>query len=594
MAQANYTGTPVGGQGGASVNFKDSMNLTTERSRFNQPYLTNTTGDFGMLIPIHMQDLIPSDHVKVNIEALMRLAPMIRPTMHPIDLYAYTFAVARRILVEDFMDFYRGGESGDEVIAMPTIDDIIYIISQQQGVTMTEWITNNIELFQEESLWDYMGLPIEGINGIDVTTLLQIIKEVDAMPFMAYYRTWYEYFRDQDLQNQDKYNYKLPTNGNPQNGEYFDMQQLLMLKPKAIEKDWLSTAREWQQKGVVPAIPLEGIAPINLYNSTNPASEGKPSLTLEEGLGLGLGASTSKGIDLAIDGVNPANPVSITFGSPKTGLEAPTSNVGQLIADLETALGLGVTPIAQREVLAMQHQAERMARGGNRYIDILDINFGVTIPDSVIQNPEYLGGWGTPVIISEVLKTSAGDTDLEPQGALAGHGVASGYGTMAEYHAVEPMILTVIIVAMPKTILYQGIDRFWDKKTRYDYVWPDFVSMSEAGIKRKELAVFGGQTTVEMNDIIGYQEQYYNYKTGKNKLTGKMRTSLKNWQLPLEIIEGVNDNLSEALIVWDGRLAERKQIFAVPDEPSFQLSAGLKVDIYRPLPYITIPGLETV
>ena len=51
-------------------------------------------------------------------------------------------------------------------------------------------------------------------------------------------------------------------------------------------------------------------------------------------------------------------------------------------------------------------------------------HFGVKSSDARLQRAEYLGGGRQPVVISEVLNTSA--TAGEPQANMAGHGYASG------------------------------------------------------------------------------------------------------------------------------------------------------------------------
>lgn len=592
---ANYKN--VASQGRSSVTFKDTMNYTQEQSRFTLPFLTNTTGDFGMLIPVHISDLIPGDDVTIRAEMVQRLGPMVKPTMHPINTVLWAFKVSQRIIWKDWATFITGGNTGDTAIPKPMVSDIIETWEARIARPLN---TTELDLyFGEESLWDYCGLPIVGQDGITTRDhIYNISKEVDALPFMAIYEIWYEKIRDQNLQDFDKYD---------RTNDAFEVEQYLTLKACCLDKDFETTARPWQLIGTPPAIPLGGIAPLKLGSLPNPIDLAVNDQVrfFNESSGIWSTVNTADGVAIVNDGTTIANPGFALAGpgGPSQGNSAGLTVAGlegfhkeRLLVDLNEAVGNAFTQAQLREVTGATHRLERITRGGNRLVDMYQINWGVTLPDATAQRPIYIGGTGFPLIISEVLQT-APDVEAGASttgvGKLMGHGIGSGSGTLGSTYADEHGILIILALTMPRKILFQGIPKLWDKKTLYDYQWPDFVNLSEQAIKNKEIYV-GTRDTATLNQIWGYQENYGHWKTGRNQVTGKMKTSLKNWQIPQIITPGQNDTLSEAHIVWDGRLTEKKGIFAVPTEPSFQLSVGVELDIYRALPFITIPGQETL
>ena len=89
---------------------------------------------------------------------------------------------------------------------------------------------------------------------------------------------------------------------------------------------------------------------------------------------------------------------------------------GQLEADLSTAAAASINEL--RRAFRLQEWLERNARGGSRYIEIIQSHFGVKSSDARLQRPEFLGGSSTPVTISEVLQNSesgVASTDPTPQ-----------------------------------------------------------------------------------------------------------------------------------------------------------------------------------
>ena len=130
-------------------------------------------------------------------------------------------------------------------------------------------------------------------------------------------------------------------------------------------------------------------------------------------------------------------------------------------------------------------------------------HFGMSPGDARLQRPEFLGGSATPIVISEVLQTSANDpaTEPTPLGTQAGHGISVGGKNIVRYKCKEHGYIIGLISIMPKTAYQQGIDKHWFKFDRFDYFWSQFANIGEQPILNKELYVADDG---EGDNIFGY------------------------------------------------------------------------------------------
>lgn len=69
----------------------------------------------GDLVPIFCEDVVPGDTFKMNSEILMRLAPMVAPVMHRVNVYTHFFFVPNRLIWDEWEDFITGGKDGLQV-----------------------------------------------------------------------------------------------------------------------------------------------------------------------------------------------------------------------------------------------------------------------------------------------------------------------------------------------------------------------------------------------------------------------------------------------------------------------------------------------
>lgn len=179
------------------ANIFNSVKLKRPRHNvFNLSYENKLTANAGELVPIMCKPVVPGDKFRVNTEMLVRLAPLVAPMMHRVDVFTHYFFVPNRLLWNQWEDFITKGVDGADAPAFPKI------------ALRPDWVNpaSAAALLDDGSLWDYLGLPsIGGFNNTAFpdrspnSVIPPVGYQVSALPFRAYQSIYNEYYRDQNL-----------------------------------------------------------------------------------------------------------------------------------------------------------------------------------------------------------------------------------------------------------------------------------------------------------------------------------------------------------------------------------------------------------
>ena len=284
----------------------------------------------------------------------------------------------------------------------------------------------------------------------------------------------------------------------------------------------------------------------------------------------GANSGTSTGSSLAYGVVTKAS-------GKQSGLEA----------DLSMASAISIN--ALRTAFAIQKLYEKDARGGTRYIEIIEAHFGVTSPDSRQQRPEYLGGNRLPININQVVQMSS-NAGSDLLGDTAAMSLTTDVHSDFTKSFTEHGFVIGVMVARYDHTYQQGLERFWSRKDRFDYYWPVFANIGEQAVKNKEIYATGTATD---DQVFGYQEAWADYRYKPSRVSGEMRsnyaTTLDVWHL--------GDKYTALPTLSDGWIREDKtnvdRCLAVKSAVSNQLFADLFImnKTTRPMPMHSIPGL---
>lgn len=181
------------------------------RNTYSLGFRHQLATDMGFLVPLAAQEVLPGDTFRWKTSVLARVAPLVNPLMHQVDLRLSSWYVPNRIIWDEFPEWITGE---DEVTQAPVVS------ASTSGET---W------------LMDHMGMePIQGVN-------------VSALPFRAYNMVWNEFFRDIDLQTERD-------------------QDDMTLARVNWEKDYFTGARPAPQQGDAMTIPVD-VGSTNVYSA---------------------------------------------------------------------------------------------------------------------------------------------------------------------------------------------------------------------------------------------------------------------------------------------------------------------------------------
>lgn len=192
------------------------------RNQFNLSHEHKTSLDMGQLIPVQCDEVLAGDTFSQRSTALARVAPLVHPLMHRVELRMHSFYVPNRVI----WDGLNGGFTGNWE----------KFITGEDSTTPKPTITTT---GADEELLDYMGVPT-------VTDLT-----LDAMPLMGFNMIYNQFYRDQDLQvERDLLDATVPQ--------------------CAWQKDYFTIARPTPQQGDPVGIPVDiGDLPVGLRDLTD-------------------------------------------------------------------------------------------------------------------------------------------------------------------------------------------------------------------------------------------------------------------------------------------------------------------------------------
>ena len=564
------------------------------RTRFKRDQNILTTFNAGKLIPFYVDEVLPGDTFSVDTAAIIRMTTPKFPVMDDAYIDFYYFFCPNRILWDNFKRFM--GEA-DDAPWMPTKT---YTVPQIIIGNKSIWPNPDRAYPDESSILDYMGIPAKSIK-----TDTEAEYSVNALPIRAYVKIWNEFFRDQNVGNPATLttgdeNIEYAAGGgkedevseekilaNAQNGGY--------CLPVSRFHDYFSSCIPYPQRGPEVTIALTGNAPLRAYSAKELANRkiGTGFFNNEYNTGIVNHTSiafTSEGTKFSVNKNNNGNEAPVVEGQRVQTMSQDDANffdawLGTDLSNIEA------TTINQlRQAFAVQHYYEALARGGSRYREQVRALFGVSISDKTVQVPEYLGGGRYHVNMNQIVQTSGQETDNgTPIGETGAMSVTpineSSFTKSFEEHG---FIIGVMCVRHDHSY-QQGLERFWSRKDRLDYYFPQFANIGEQPVKKKEIMVTGTSTD---DETFGYQEAWADYRMKPNRVSGKMRSNAEGTLDFWHYADNYNDVPTLSQEWMNEGKTEIARTLIVQDEPQFFGAIRVMNKTTRCMPLYSVPGLE--
>lgn len=523
-----------------------------KRSKFDLSHEKRTSTRMGRLTPIFITETIPNDTFRCNTEIMLRLAPLLAPIFHRVNVFVHYFFVPNRLIWEDWELFITNGRLGTETPPVPP------------NVGIQSILNRGSDFLDEGSLADHLGMGTIGDAAVGFGA-----ATVDIMPWAAHYKIWSDYYRDRNYTPDDPI---LPFASGTQDIEVMD--QIFRLQNRHWQKEYFTSALPFTQRGNEVLLPLQGSGDVNYFDISKVLeSDASPAA-----------ADTLVGVSTGVDG-------DMTVGMTNNlsgGVQGRIEN----IEDIElTASDVSINDL--RRAVRLQEWLERNALAGSRYTESIMAHFARKSSDARLQRAEYLGGGKVNVKISEVVTTafSTDDADVTvPPANMAGHGIVMDSTNRFTYNCEEHGFIIGIMSVMPTSSYVAGTSRmFFGRNTFLDYPWPTFAHLGEQEVKDYELWTDPTAIPVDRSTqpLFGYQSRYSDWKHIRSSTHGAFRSSLDFWHLARKF--STQPELGAEFVTFEDTLQDR--VFAVSEVDTLWCYIFNNCSVIRSLPYFGTPQL---
>lgn len=524
------------------------------RSTFDLSHEKRISSRIGKLTPVLITETMPNDTFYGSSEVLIKLAPLIAPIFHRLNMYIHFFFVPDRIIWKDWETFVTGGRLGEAVTAPPVPPNMNIQTLKNFGQ----------KYLDVGSLADYLGVPPIPDAQAGWTT-----QTIDAMPWAAFYRCWYDYYRDRNYVQDDNM-LPLPSGTiiNPD-----ALQTLCATRYRSWQHDYFTSALPFTQRGQEVLMPLQGTGSVTYLDQS----------LIHTDDGGNVSANSTVGVLANTDDALSYNPVAASYDDPirvENIDEVQITNSSVSINDL-------------RRAVRLQEWLERNALAGSRYNESIMAHFGRKTSDSRLQRAEYLGGGKAVVQISEVMTTAYSedsDAAVIPPGNPTGRGSTYANTNKFSYNCEEHGFIVGILSVMPTSSYMQGLPRmFRQRNTFLDYPWPSFAHLGEQEVYDYE--IFAGPTSMPTDrttsPLFGYQSRYSDWKNIQSSSHGDFRTTLDIWHLTRKFAN--QPVLGSQFVTFEDALQDR--VFNVEQVDTLWMYVYNKLNVKRSLPYFGTPTL---
>ena len=482
------------------------------RYRYRPSYYSRVTTRMGDLVPVLCKKINPSDRFRINLASVTRLAPVANPVYDRLRIDYDAFFVQNRIIDPDFKAFYTGGIGLFEQESTEGMKDIVLKCSAPTSSY------EHLKLFGTGSLLDNLGFQfpsyttlggVVGVPDLNIgTTASSFEFHIKADKILAYHKivdSWYineRYevsFYDNIMKSYNSDSRSLSTSFS-QYGEGYD---LLNLRHRNYQKDLYTTALAEPLIGGPVNIPMDGKI-TDVYNLNNNQQ------------------STGRILSTNIGKLNEVSPGSSSaVGTP-------------IYLSLKNAVTTTLQELNNAYAVFRFFMTDTY--NGNRYVEFVQAHFGVTVPDSTLERPLFLGRITQQVGFSEIYQTSGATNEDNALGDYSGKGLSVGSGFLFDTFFEEAGYIMIIMSIRPDSTYFQGVDPDFFVGDRFEsFYFPEFQNIGDEEIPTayiynnvflKKSAESNGlvkavyNTSAKTSDVFGYNRRNYRYIWYPNEMHG--------------------------------------------------------------------------
>ena len=340
----------------------------------------------------------------------------------------------------------------------------------------------------------YLG--VDTLGDADNPLVYASSQLVNALPFLAYQKIYYDFFSNSQWEKHLAYAYNVDYWSGA--GQISLVTDMVKLRYANYPKDYFMGMLPNSQYGSVAVLPSINSA----YSSSNI-----------------IAANSSSQVNL----VNPAS----SSSSVVTADSNSTTESRNIILNSDlSALSLRATEYLQRWKEVVQFTSKD-------YSDQMAAQFGIKAPEYMGNHVHYIGGWSSVININEVVNTNL-DTDSS-QASIAGKGVSSNSGHTITYDCgAEHQVIMCVYHAVPMLDWnLTGQNPQLTVTAISDFPQPAFDQLGMQAVPALNLQNNPGRN---VSGSLGYNLRYWQWKSNIDTVHAGFRTgaAYQSWVAPLD------------------------------------------------------------
>jgi hypothetical protein len=508
----------------------DGAKIAVHRSSFDLSSKKLFTAKVGEILPCYWQIAIPGTKYRISSDWFTRTVPVNTAAYTRIKEYYDFYAVPLRLIsralpqaftqMTDYMTSAASTTANTSMLtAVPNVSQSTFNLFLQTANAGDQTNTRDDAglpiVYGSCKLLDMLGygsiidskntgkaaitkkyLGVDALGDADNPLVYASSQIVNALPFLAYQKIYYDFFSNSQWEKHLAYAYNVDYwSGTSQISLVTDM---VKLRYANYPKDYFMGMLPNSQYGSVAVLPSINGA----YSSANV-----------------IAANSSSQVNL----VNPASSSSSVLTSSSNTSDESRNII--LNSDL-SALSIRATEYLQRWKEVVQFSSKD-------YSDQMAAQFGIKAPEYMGNHAHYIGGWSSVVNINEVVNTNL-DTDSS-QASIAGKGVSSNSGHTITYDCgAEHQVIMCVYHAVPMLDWnLTGQNPQLTVTAISDFPQPAFDQLGMQAVPALNLQNNPGRKT---SGSLGYNLRYWQWKSNIDTVHAGFRTgaAYQSWVAPLD------------------------------------------------------------
>jgi hypothetical protein len=513
----------------------DRAKIPTHRSSFDLSSKKLFTAKVGEILPCYWQIAIPGTKYRISSDWFTRTVPVNTAAYTRIKEYYDFYAVPLRLIsralpqaftqMTDYMTSASSSTSNTSPLtSVPSVTQSIFNVFFQTANSSDQ---SNVRddaglpiVYGSCKLLDLLGygsmiastntgkaaitkkyLGVDALGDADNPLVYQSSQTVNALPFLAYQKIYYDFFSNSQWEKHKAFAYNVDYwSGTGSIGLVTDMVQLRYAN---YPKDYFM--------GMLPSSQYGSVAVLPSY--------------LRPDLGSNL---------IVAGGIKSSNPDdNPTVINPTKATDVITSNVNNSNTGRFLNVNSDLSALSIRATEYLQRWKEVVQFSSKDYSDQMAAQFGIKAPEYMGNHSHYIGGWSSVININEVVNTNL-DSDSS-QASIAGKGVSSNSGHTITYDCgAEHQVIMCVYHAVPMLDWnLTGQNPQLTVTAISDFPQPAFDQLGMQAVPALNLQNNPGRNVL---GSLGYNLRYWQWKSNIDTVHAGFRAgaAYQSWVAPLD------------------------------------------------------------